>query len=270
MNNILFQDNLRTAERIEAARKAREEQIKKGIFYGSTPSMESEIEKAAQSQPLDANGGNTDVLYPEVETYKQQLDNGNVTETWIDLQMQNIQKRLIYDPTDERLLQMKQVLLGKKKELHNKGKATEQALSASRKAKSLLLSPEDIVNGSRARDKAVQAIIRALKEEFGDIGADLKDGVHRGGKMQTYTDATLTFGRESVTTPLVINIPSGFSNRDIQSIKTRATGMAKAYGMQMLYGERTTDIILWINPTVYYDEYGMWHDYTREQSLKNL
>ena len=57
MNNILFQDNLRTAERIEAARKAREEQINKGIFYGSTPSMESEIEKAAQSQPLDANGG---------------------------------------------------------------------------------------------------------------------------------------------------------------------------------------------------------------------
>ena len=270
MNNILFQDNLRTAERIETARKAREKQINKGIFYGSTPSMESEIEKAAQSQSLDANGGDTDVLYPEVETYKQKLDNGNVTETWIDLQMQNIQKRLIYDPTDERLLQMKQVLLDKKKELRNKGKATEQALSASRKAKNLLLSPEDIVNGSRARDKAIQAIIRALKEEFGDIEADLKDGVHRGGKMQTYTNATLTFGRESVTTPLVINIPSGFSNRDIQSIKTCATGMAKAYGMQMLYGERTTDIILWINPTVYYDEYNMWHDYAREQSLKNL
>lgn len=270
MNNILFQDNLRTAERIEAARKARKEQINKGIFYGSTPSMESEIEKAVQSQPLNANGGDTDVLYPEVETYKQQLDNGNVTETWIDLQMQNIQKRLIYDPTDERLLQMKQVLLDKKKELRNKGKATEQALSVSRKANSLLLSPEDIVNGSRARDKAVQAIIRALKEEFGDIEADLKDGVHRGGQMQTYTDATLTFGRESVTTPLVINIPSGFSNRDIQSIKARATRMAKVYGMQMLYGERTTDIILWINPTVYYDEYGNWHDYAREQSLKNL
>lgn len=32
MNNILFQDNLRTAERIEAARKAREKQINKGIF----------------------------------------------------------------------------------------------------------------------------------------------------------------------------------------------------------------------------------------------
>ena len=211
-----------------------------------------------------------DILYPEVETYKQQLDNGNVIETWIDLQMQNIQKRLIYDPTDERLLQMKQVLLDKKKELRNKEKATEQALSASRKANSLLLSPEDITSGSRARDKAVQAIIRALKEEFGDIEADLKDGVHRGGKMHTYTNATLTFGRESVTTPLVVNIPSGFSNRDIQSIKKRATQMAKAYGMQMLYGERTTDIILWINPMVYYDEYGMWHDYTREQSLKNL
>lgn len=270
MNNILFQDNLCTAERIEAARKAREEQINKGIFYGSTPSMESEIEKAARFQPLNANGGDTDVLYPEVETYKQQLDNGNVTETWIDLQMQNIQKRLIYDPTDERLLQMKQVLLDKRKELRNKGKATGQALSASRKAKSLLLSPEDIVNGSRARDKAVQAIIRALKEEFGNIEADLKDGVHRGGKMQTYTNATLTFGRESMTTPLVVNIPSGFSNRDIQNIKTRATEIAKAYGMQMLYGERTTDIILWINPTVYYDEYGNWHDYAREQSLKNL
>lgn len=86
--------------------------------------MESEIEKAARFQPLNANGGDTDVLYPEVETYKQQLDNGNVTETWIDLQMQNIQKRLIYDPTDERLLQMKQVLLDKRKELRNKGKAT--------------------------------------------------------------------------------------------------------------------------------------------------
>lgn len=270
MNYILFKDNLRTAERIEAARKAREEQINKGIFYGSTPSMESEIEKAAQSQPLDANGGNTDELYPEVETYKQQLDNGNVTESWIDLQMQNIQKWLIYDPTDGRLLRMRQVLLDKKKELRNRGKATEQALSASRKAKSLLLSPEDIVNGSRARDKAVQAIIRALNEKFGDIEADLKDGVHRGGKMQIYTNATLTFGRESITTPLVVNIPSGFSNRDIQSIKKRATMMAKVYGMQMLYGERTTDIILWINPTVYYDKYGMWHDYAREQSLKNL
>ena len=60
MNNILFQDNLRTAERIEAARKAREEQINKGIFYGSTPSMESDIEKAVQPQALDANGGATD------------------------------------------------------------------------------------------------------------------------------------------------------------------------------------------------------------------
>ena len=268
MNNILFQDNLHTADKIESARKAREEQINKGIFYGSTPTIESEIEKAAQSQPLDANGGGMDVLYPEVETYKQQLDSGNVTETWIDLQMHNIQKRLIYDPTDERLLQMKRVLLDKKKELRNKGKATEQALAASRKAKSLLLSPEDIVNGSRARDKAVQAIISALKEEFGDLEADLKDGVHRGGKMQTYTNATLTFGRESLTTPLVVNIPTAFSNRDIQSIKARATGMAKAYGMQMLYGERTTDIILWISPNAYYDEYGNWHDYTREQSLK--
>lgn len=270
MNSNIFQDNLRTADKIEAARKAREGQISKGIFYGSIPSMESEIEKAVQSQPLDANGGSMDVLYPEIETYKQQLDNGNVTETWIDLQMQNIQKRLIYDPVDERLLQMKKVLLNKKKELRNKGKAAEQALSASRKAKSLLLSPEDIVNGSRARDKAVSAIISALKEEFGDLEADLKDGVHRSGKMQTYTNATLTFGRESVTTPLVVNVPTGFSNRDIWNIKKRATTMAKAYGMQMLYGERTADIILWINPTVYYDEYGNWHDYIREQSLRKL
>lgn len=270
MNSILFQDDLHTAERIEAARKAREEQINKGIFHASAPSMTSEIEKAAQSQALNPNGGNTDVLYPEVEAYKQQLDNGNVTETWIDLQMQNVQKRLIYDPTDERLLQMKKILLDKKKELRNKEKATQQALSASRKAKSLLLSPEDIVNGSKARDEAVSAIISALKEEYGDLEADLKDGVHRGGKMQTYMNATLTFGRESVTTPLVVNIPAAFSSRDIQSIKTRATQMARAYGMQVLYGERTTDIILWINPTVYYDEYGNWHDYTREQSLKNL
>lgn len=270
MNSILFQDDLHTAERIEAARKAREEQINKGIFYASAPSMTSEIEKAAQSQALDANGGNTDVLYPEVEAYKQQLENGNVTETWIDLQMQNVQKRLIYDPADERLLQMKKILLDKKKELRNKEKATQQALSASRKAKSLLLSPEDIVNGSKVRDKAVSAIIRALEEEYGDLEADLKDGVHRGGKMQTYMNATLTFGRESVTTSLVVNIPAAFSSRDIQSIKTRATQMAKAYGMQVLYGERTTDIILWINPTVYYDEYGNWHDYARERSLKNL
>ena len=270
MNDILFQDNLRTAERIEAARKAREEQINKGIFYGSTLSMESELEKAAQSQPLAANGGDTDVLYPEVETYKQQLDNGNVTETWIDLQMKNIQKRLIYDPTDERLLQIKQVLLDKKKELHNKGKATEQALSASRKAKSLLLSPEDIVNGSRARDKAVDKIISVLKERFGDLEADFKDGVHRGGKLLTYKNATLTFGRESVTTPLLVNIPTAFSSRDIQEINKCTTAMAKAYGMQVLYGERTTDIILWVNPMVYYDEYGNWHDYEREKSLKHL
>lgn len=268
MNNILFQDNLHTADKIEAARKAREEQINKGIFYSSAPSMESEIEKAVQSQPLDANGGGTDFLAPEVEDFKKRLD--NVTETQVDLYLQSIQKQMIYRPDDEVLLQMRSILLNKKNELRNNGKATEQALSASRKAKSLLLSPEDIVNGSKARDKAVSRIIRALKEEFGDIEADLKDGVHRGGKMQTYTNAALTFGRESVTTPLVVNIPSGFSRRDIQNIKTRATAMARAYGMQMLYGERTTDIILWINPTVYYDGYGNWHDYIREQSLKNL
>ena len=266
MNDILFQDNLHTAERIEAARKAREEQINKGIFYGSTPSMESEIEKAVQSQPLDANGGGTDLLTPEVEDFKKRLD--NATETQVDLYLQSIQKQMIYRPDDEALLQMRSILLNKKNELRNNGKATEQALSASRKAKSLLLSPEDIVNGSRARDKAISAIISALKKEFGDLEADFKDGVHRGGKIQTYTNATLMFGRESVTTPLVVNIPTAFSSRDIQNIKARATGMAKAYGMQMLYGERTTDIILWVSPSVYYDEYGNWHDYTREQSLK--
>lgn len=266
MNNILFQDNLHTADKIEAARRAREEQINKGIFYGSTPSMESEIEKAVQSQPLDANGGGTELFAPEVEDFKKRLD--NATETQVDLYLQSIQKQMIYRPDDKALLQMRSILLNKKNELRNNGKATEQALSASRKAKSLLLSPEDIVNGSRARDKAISAIISALKKEFGDLEADFKDGVHRGGKIQTYTDATLTFGRESVTTPLVVNIPTAFSSRDIQNIKARATGMAKAYGMQMLYGERTTDIILWISPSTYYDEYGNWHDYTREQSLK--
>lgn len=157
MNNILFQDNLHTADKIEAARRAREEQINKGIFYGSTPSMESEIEKAVQSQPLDVNGGGTELFAPEVEDFKKRLD--NVTETQVDLYLQSIQKQMIYRPDDEALLQMRSILLNKKNELRNNGKATEQALSASRKAKSLLLSPEDIVNGSRARDKAISAII---------------------------------------------------------------------------------------------------------------
>ena len=167
-------------------------------------------------------------------------------------------------------MQLKKVLLEKKKELRTGEKAAVEALSATRKANSLLLSPEDIISGSKARDKAVQKIIDMLTEEFGELEADLKDGVHRGGKMLTYKNATLTFGRETMTTPLVVNIPAGFSNRDIQVIKKRATAMTKAYGMQMLYGERTTDIILWINPMAYYDEYGNWHDYAVEQSLKNL
>lgn len=77
MNDKIFQDNLHTAEKIEAARKAREAQINKGISYGSAPSIGSDIEKAIQSQTLDANGGDMDVLTPEVETYKRQLDNGN-------------------------------------------------------------------------------------------------------------------------------------------------------------------------------------------------
>ena len=268
--NKIFQDNLHTAEKIEAARRARERQINKGICYGSAPAIGSDIEKAIQSQMLDANGGDMDILSPEVEAYKRQLDNSNVTETWIDLQMQNIQRQLIYAPTDNRLLQLKKVLLAKKKELRNGENATVEALSATRKANSLLLSPEDITSGSKARDKAVQKIIDTLTEEFGELEADLKDGVHRGGKMLTYRNATLTFGRESMTTPLLVNIPSGFSNRDIQAIKKRATQMAKVYGMQMLYGERTTDIILWINPMAYYDEYGNWHDYAAEQTIKNL
>lgn len=186
------------------------------------------------------------------------------------MQMQNIQRQLIYRPTDERLLQMKKILLDKKKALRGKEKAAEEALSAARKANSVLLSPEDIVNGSKARDKAVDKIISVLKERFGDLEADFKDGVHRGGKMLTYKNATLTFGRESVTTPLLVNIPTAFSSRDIQEIKKCATAMAKAYGMQVLYGERTTDIILWVNPVAYYDEYGNWHDYEREKSLKHL
>lgn len=268
MNNILFQDNLHTAEKIEAARKAREEQINKGIGYSSTPSINSDIEKAMQSQTLDANGGDMGILIPEVEAYKQQLDNRNVTETWVDLQMQNIQRQLIYNPSDERLLQLKGVLLAKKKELRTGEQTAEEALSAARKVNSLLLPPEEIINGSKARDKAVKKIIDILKKEYGELEADLKDRVHRGGKILTYQNATLTFGRESMTTPLVVNIPSGFSNRDIQAIKKRATAMAKAYGMQMLYGERTTDIILWISPTTYYDEYGNWHDYIQEISLK--
>ena len=270
MDKILFQDSLHTAEKIEAARKARERQISKGITYGSAPAIGSDIEKAIQSETLDANGGGTDVLCPEVEAYKRQVDNGNVTETWVDMQMQNIQRQLIYRPTDERLLQMKKILLDRKKALRGKEKATEQALSASRKAKSILLSPEDIINGSKARDKTVDTIISVLEKEFGDLEADFKDGVHRGGKMLTYKNATLTFGRESMITPLLVNIPTAFSNRDIQEIKKRATAMAKAYGMQVLYGERTTDIILWVNPTAYYDEYGNWHDYEREKSLKHL
>lgn len=270
MNNKIFQDNLHTAEKIEAARRARERQISKGITYGSAPVISSDIEKAIQSETLDANGGGTDVLCPEVEAYKRQIDNGNVSETWVDMQMQNIQRQLIYRPTDERLLQMKKILLDKKKALRGKEKAAEEALSAARKANSVLLSPEDIVNGSKARDKAVDKIISVLKERFGDLEADFKDGVHRGGKMLTYKNATLTFGRESVTTPLLVNIPTAFSSRDIQEIKKCATAMAKAYGMQVLYGERTTDIILWVNPVAYYDEYGNWHDYEREKSLKHL
>ena len=266
MNNKIFQDSLHTAEKIEAARRAREQQINKGVSYGSVPAIGSDIEKAIQSQTLDANGGDTDALTPEVEDFKRRLN--NVTEAQVDLYLQGVQKQMIYNPNDSTLLKMRSILLDKKKELRNKEKATVAALSAARKANSLLLSPEDIANGSKARDKAVQKIIDTLKKEFGELEADLKDGVHRGGKIQTFKNATLIFGRESMTAPLLVNIPAGFSNHDLQAIKKRATTMAKAYGMQMLYGERTTDIILWINPTTYYDEYGNWHDYIRELSMK--
>lgn len=268
MKDKIFKDNLHTAEKIEAARRAREQQINKGISYGSAPSIGSYIEKAVQTQALDVNGGGMQEISPELAEFKQRLN--NATETQIDLYLQGIQKQLIYRPNDETYLLMRSILLGKKNELRNGDKATKQALSDARKVKSILLSPEDIISGSKARDKAVDKIANTLKDEFGELEADLKDGVHRGGKMQTYKNATLTFGRESMTTPLVVNIPSGFSNHDIQAIKTRATQMAKAFGMQMLYGERTTDIILWINPYVYYDEQGMWHDYAREKSLKKM
>ncbi|GLL55799.1 hypothetical protein KUBF_34620 [Bacteroides finegoldii] len=263
----IFQDDLHTADKIEAARKAREQQINKGICYGTTPSLGTDIEKAVQSQEFNANGGGTDLLFPEVEDFKKRLE--NTTETQVDLYLQSIQKQMIYRPNDEALLQMRSILLDKKNELRMGEKATLQALSAARKSKSVVLSPEDITNGSKARDKAVSAIETVLKEEFGDIQADLKDGVHRGGGILIYKNANITWDKNhSEDVPLLVNIPASFSNRDLQAIKTRTTELAKRYGMHVLFGQRTADAILWITTRAYYDEDGNWHDAVAEQSLK--
>lgn len=263
----IFQDDLHTADKIEAARKAREQQINKGICYGTTPSLGTDIEKAVQSQEFNANGGGTDLLFPEVEDFKKRLE--NTTETQVDLYLQSIQKQMIYRPNDEALLQMRSILLDKKNELRTGEKATLQALSAARKSKSVVLSPEDITNGSRARDKAVKHIADTLKEEFGDIQADLKDGVHRGGGILIYKNANITWDKNhSEDVPLLVNIPASFSNRDLQAIKTRTTELAKQYGMHVLFGQRTADAILWITTRAYYDEDGNWHDAVAEQSLK--
>lgn len=263
----IFQDDLHTADKIEAARKAREQQINKGICYGTTPSLGTDIEKAVQSQEFNANGGGTDLLFPEVEDFKKRLE--NTTETQVDLYLQSIQKQMIYRPNDEALLQMRSILLDKKNELRTGEKATLQALSAARKSKSVVLSPEDITNGSRARDKAVKHIADSLKEEFGDIQADLKDGVHRGGGILIYKNANITWDKNhSEDVPLLVNIPASFSNRDLQAIKTRTTELAKQYGMHVLFGQRTADSILWITTRAYYDEDGNWHDAVAEQSLK--
>ena len=125
-NRNIFQDDLHTADKIEAARQARERQINKGIITDSISSISSDIEKAVQSQALskDANGGDTSLLFSEVEEYKRQLDESNVTETWIDLQLRNIQKQMIYNPNDVTLSQMRGVLLKKKEELRNGEKKT--------------------------------------------------------------------------------------------------------------------------------------------------
>lgn len=263
----IFQDDLHTADKIEAARKAREQQINKGICYGTTPSLGTDIEKAVQSQEFNANGGGTDLLFPEVEDFKKRLE--NTTETQVDLYLQSIQKQMIYRPNDEALLQMRSILLDKKNELRTGEKATLQALSAARKSKSVVLSPEDITNGSRARDKAVKHIADTLKEEFGDIQADLKDGVHRGGGILIYKNANITWDKNhSEDVPLLVNIPASFSNRDLQAIKTRTTELAKQYGMHVLFGQRTADSILWITTRAYYDEDGNWHDAVAERSLK--
>lgn len=267
----IFQDDLHTADKIEAARQARERQINKGIMTTPISSISSDIEKAVQSQSLseDVNGGDTSLLFPEVEEYKRQLDESNVTETWIDLQLRNIQKQMIYKPNDATLSQMRGVLLEKKEELRNGEKKTLQGISAAKKAKSLILSPEDIMNGSKARDKAVDTISATLKEEFGELQANLNDGVHRDGGILIYKNANIVWDKNhSEDVPLLVNIPAAFSNGDLQAIKNRTIQLAKQYGMCVQFGQRTADAILWITIQAYYDEDGNWHDAKAEQSLK--
>lgn len=46
----IFQDDLHTADKIEAARQARERQINKGIMTNPISSISSDVEKAVQSQ----------------------------------------------------------------------------------------------------------------------------------------------------------------------------------------------------------------------------
>ncbi len=270
MNEQIFQDDLQTADKIEAARQARERQINKGIMSTPIPSMSSDIEKAVNSQSFgDANGGDTDMLFPEVEEYKNQLDSGHVTISWIDLQLSNLQKQMIYAPNDAVMLQMKNVLLDKKDELINGEKTTLEGIRSAKKGKSILLSPDDINSGSKARDKAVASIIEKLKEEFGDIRSDLKDGVHRDGGILFYKDANIVWdNKHSEDTPLLVNIPSTFYSKDIQAIKERTVQLAKQYGMYALFGQRNVDAIIWISTQAYYDEDGNWHDVRAEQSIK--
>ena len=265
----IFQDDLHTADKIEAARQARERQINKGIMTNPISSISSDIEKAVQSQAVseDANGGDTNLLFSEVENFKKRIN--NATETQINLYLQGIQKQLIYNPSDEALLQMRSILLDKKNELQTGEKSTLQALSAARRAKSLILSPEDITNGSKARDKAVDTISATLKEEFGELQVNLNDGVHRDGGILIYKNANIVWDKNhSEDVPLLVNIPSAFSNQDLQAIKNRTIQLAKQYGMHVLFGQRTADAILWITTRAYYDEDGNWHDAIAERSLK--
>ena len=262
MDKQIFQDDLQTANKIESARQARERQINKGIMSAPLPSMSSDIEKAVNSQSLseDVNGGSTDILFPEVEEYKNQLSSNNVTVSWIDLQLRNLQKQMIYAPNDAVMLQMKNVLLDKKEELISGEKTTLEGIRSAKKGKSILLSPDDIINGSKARDKAVASIIEKLKEEFGDIRSDLKDGVHRDGGILFYKDANIVWdNRHSEDVPLLVNI---------QAIKERTVQLAKQYGMYALFGQRNVDAIIWISTQAYYDEDGNWHDVRAEQSIK--
>lgn len=142
MDKQIFQDDLQTANKIESARQARERQINKGIMSAPLPSMSSDIEKAVNSQSLseDVNGGSTDILFPEVEEYKNQLSSNNVTVSWIDLQLRNLQKQMIYAPNDAVMLQMKNVLLDKKEELISGEKTTLEGIRSAKKGKSILFA----------------------------------------------------------------------------------------------------------------------------------